>query len=250
MRTPPPDVAARDYRALARILTPRTWERALDLASAAHSTIRAGGGGRSSLGAHSDPTASAAFTHSPVPLPTTLRDAADVLAERLGATTDRSVAWINGKLQGQAQLLISGTSPLDYALVHAAVLDLHRLLVDTITPAERADYEKAKAARHCLVCRCQMPDDDRNSMCSADRSAWHRARQEAWYDDPDPDTGRPRGRARWTNHRLEHTSDLARWAAWMQLRIADPEHPDNVMRTGINRRPIRPGSPYEPAAVA
>ena len=250
MRTPPPDIAARDYRDLANMLTARTWERALDLASAAHSTITGGSGGPISVGGHSDPTSAAAFTRTPVPTVRQLRSAFDVLAERLGASADRSVGWCSGKLRGEAQLLTSNQHATEYALVHAAVVDLHRLMIDTITPAALADYRQAKAVRRCFTCQCELDPTDHHVQCSADRTAWYRARQEVWYDDPDPDTGRPRGRARWTNHRFEHVSDLAHWSAWMQLRIADPDHPDNITRTGLNMRPIRPGSPYEPAAVA
>lgn len=231
-RTPPADRAAHDLRALAAILADGRWRRALELADAAASPLRAVSGGPSSVGDHSDPTATAATTRpDPVPPVAALVSAYDAVRVALGYETDVDPLHMAGKLQGAATLLV-GLPPAEWALLWHAVDRCLALHVRTITPAAAAAHlvekDRARALRRCTVCETPMPEHDRHDVCSADRSLWDDAQRNV------------KGRLRWTHHVEPHHSDWGYFVDWVRARIADPDHADN-------RIPLRrPGSPFEP----
>ena len=238
MRTPTPAQAANDLRTLARILAahgPGSWSHALELADAASSPLRAASGGPSSVGDHSDPTASAALHHPDPTIPAVadLVSAYDGVRVALGVHGAASAIWVAGKLQGVAQLLDATSDPTtEWGLLWAAVDQCIRLHTRTITPTAAAAHlvekDRARTLRRCRVCEAPMPEHDRHDICSADRSLWDDASRNV------------KGRLRWTHHTTEHHTDWAYWVDWVRARIADPDHVDN-------RIPLRrPGSPFEP----
>lgn len=235
-RTPPPAQAANDYRTLANVLADGRWGRALELADAAASPLRAsGGGGGSSIGTHSDPTATAALNRpDPVPAAAELVSAYDGLQAALGVRGGSSATWTAGRLEGHAKLLVNEhRRPDTWTEVWLWVDRCLRLHAQVITPAAAAAHEaekdRARTIRRCGVCEAPMPDHDRRDVCSADRWLWDDAQRNV------------KGRARWTTHADTHHTDWARFTEWVRARIADPAHVDN-------RIPLqRPGSPFQPA---
>lgn len=232
-RTPQPAQAAADYHQLAAILVDGRWRRALELADANASPLRAAGGGSSSIGTHSDPTATAALSRpEPIPSPAELVSAYDGLRVALGVRGGSSVHWTAGRLEGQARLLTTTRRPEEWVAVWLWVDRCLRLHARVITPAAAAAHlaekDRARTVRRCGVCEAPMPDHDRHDICSADRWLWDDAQRNV------------KGRLRWTNHADAHHTDWARFTEWVRARIAEPAHVDNRIPL------LRPGSPFEP----
>lgn len=235
MRTPNPTRAALDLRALAAILADGRWTRALELADAAASPLRAASGGRGAVGAHSDPTATAATTRpDPVPPVTALVSAYDAVRVALGARGGVSVHWVAGKLQGAAQLIGDTQTSADYGVLWHAVDRCLALHARTITPDAAAAHMQRKAseqaARYCVVCEAPLTPEERRSMCGPDYWLWRDRAviRHLFTAQADGDPG----------------SDRAHFVTWVRARISDPLHVDN---RGVALS--RPGSPLMPDVV-
>lgn len=175
-------------RELADTLAGPTWAAALDLARLEHSApLRAAAGGRGSVGAHSDPTATAAVhpTATPIPSPAQLWSALDSVATAVAAPT-----------VPRAELAFVVAARLDAAMAAGPVHPITRRhgvtllrLVDRCrtTPAQADRMIEEDQARErvavgptcCEACETPKPQCGtlRQGWCNACRQLWQRWQQ-------------------------------------------------------------------------
>lgn len=162
---------ADELRALADILTNRSWSRAVELAAANRSPLRATTGGGGSIGDHSDPTAAAALTphHGNIPTASALRAALRVVATHLDIDPRHPhlEATVAGRLRHAAD-----TPPIARPLLAAVQIAL-TLYGRTITPQAAADWILGQEAPRDAVGpdSCEACDTPR-PHCGALRDGW------------------------------------------------------------------------------